>query len=121
MSCTRGWRTTSRSVKWMKAMPSTPRSRSRASTSPEVAAGRQVDLGHVAGDHRLGAEAQAGQKHLHLLGGGVLGLVQDDEGVVQGAAPHEGQGRHLDDAPLYQLDAFSKSIMSCMASYRGRR
>ena len=69
---------------------------------PGDRSGRQVDLGHVAGNHRLGAESQAGQKHHHLLGSGVLGLVQDHEGVVQGAAPHESQGGHLNDAPLHQ-------------------
>jgi hypothetical protein len=31
---------------------------------------------------------------------GVLGLVEDDEGVVQGAPAHEGQRCHLDDAAL---------------------
>jgi hypothetical protein len=44
---------------------------------------RQVDLGDVAVDHRLRAEADAGEEHLHLLGGRVLGLVEDDEAVVQ--------------------------------------
>ena len=48
----------------------------------------------------MSPEAQPGQEHLHLLPGGVLSLVQNDEGVVQGAAPHVGQGGHLDAAPL---------------------
>ena len=56
----------------------------------------EVDLGDVAGDHHLGVEPHPGQEHLHLLGGSVLGLVEDDEGVVQGAAAHEGQRRDLD-------------------------
>src|SRR3982750_346516 len=34
---------------------------------PRLAAGRQVDLGHVAGDDRLRAEAETGQEHLHLF------------------------------------------------------
>ena len=51
----------------------------------------------------MGLEANAGQKHLHLLTGGVLGLVQDDEGIVQGAATHEGQRCDLDHAPGHQL------------------
>src|SRR5690606_41327588 len=33
----------------------------------------------------------------------VLRLVQDDEGVVQGAAAHVGQGRDLDGARRHQL------------------
>src|SRR5262245_30891008 len=44
---------------------------------------RQVDLRDVAGDHRLRAVTEARQEHLHLLAGGVLRLVEDDEGIVQ--------------------------------------
>ena len=62
--------------------------------------GRQVDLGDVAGDDHLRAEAEPGQEHLHLLGARVLGLVEDHEGVIQGAAAHERQRRDLDDAAL---------------------
>ena len=67
---------------------------------PARAAVRQVDLRHVAGDDHLRAEAQPREEHLHLLGRGVLRLVQDDERVVEGAAAHEGQRRHLDLALL---------------------
>src|SRR6185437_8217187 len=45
--------------------------------------GRQVDLGDVAGHRHPRVEAEAGEEHLHLLGRGVLGLVEDHEGVVQ--------------------------------------
>src|SRR5919198_5961975 len=45
-------------------------------TQTRLGAGRQVDLRHVTGDHDLGVEAEAGEEHLHLLGRGVLGLVQ---------------------------------------------
>ncbi len=62
--------------------------------------GRQVDLGDVAGHHHPRVEAEPRQEHLHLLGAGVLRLVEDDEGVVEGAAAHEGQRRHLDHAAL---------------------
>src|SRR5581483_6424762 len=37
---------------------------------PADLAGRQVDLGHVAGHHHPRAEAEPGEKHLHLLGRG---------------------------------------------------
>src|SRR5262245_12318894 len=37
-----------------------------------------VDLGGVAGDDDLRAEADAGEEHLHLLRGRVLSLVEDD-------------------------------------------
>ena len=50
----------------------------------------------------LRAEPDAGQEHLHLLGRGVLRLVEDDEALVERAAPHERQGRDLDRAPLEQ-------------------
>src|SRR2546423_949560 len=62
---------------------------------------RQVDLGHVAGDDHLGAEAEPRQEHLHLLRARVLRLVEDDEGVVQGAAAHEGERRDLDLAAFH--------------------
>src|SRR5680860_895589 len=62
--------------------------------------GRQVDLGDVAGDHHARVEAEPGEEHLHLLGAGVLRLVEDHEGVVEGAAAHEGERRHLDHTAL---------------------
>ena len=62
---------------------------------------RQVDLGHVAGDDDLRAEAEPRQEHLHLLGRRVLRLVEDDERVVQRAAAHERERRDLDHAPLH--------------------
>src|SRR5712671_1327239 len=55
----------------------------------------QVDLRDIAGDHGFRAEAEARQEHLHLLGRRVLGLVQDDERVVQRPAAHERDGRDL--------------------------
>src|SRR3970040_2300485 len=62
--------------------------------------GGEVHLGDVAGDHCLRVEPEAGEEHLHLLGGGVLRLIEDDEGVIQGAPPHESEGGNLDDAHL---------------------
>ena len=64
---------------------------------------RQVDLGDVAGDDGPAPLAKAGQEHLHLLNGAILGFVQDDVGVVEGPAPHVGEGRHLDGSPLHQI------------------
>src|SRR5919205_301285 len=63
---------------------------------------RQVHLRDVAGDHHLGAEAEAGQEHLHLFRRGVLRLVQDDEGVVQRPAPHVGERRDFNGAGSHQ-------------------
>src|SRR5712671_7978018 len=66
----------------------------------------QIDLRDVAGDHRLGIKSQSGDEHLHLLGGSVLRLVQDDERIVQRASAHEGDGRDLDNIFLeIALDA----------------
>ena len=62
----------------------------------------QVYLGGVTGDDKLGVAAHAGEEHLQLSQGGVLGLVQDDEGTVQGPAPHIGQRRYLNDALLHE-------------------
>ena len=96
MRATSGWRTTSAQVKCVVAMPSTRRRMRSASTRPLSCALGQVDLADVAGDHGLGAEADARQEHLHLLGRRVLRLVEDDEGMVQRAAAHEGQRRDLE-------------------------
>ena len=84
----------------MKRIASTPERIRIASFRPETLPGGKVDLRDVSRDDRLGAEAEAGQEHLHLLGGRVLRLVEDDEGVVQRAAPHEGERGDLDDLPL---------------------
>ena len=102
MSATMRWRTTSAlgEVHERRARRCRPSIRSRPD-QPAAAAGH-VDLGGVAGDDRLGAEADAGEEHLHLLGRGVLRLVEDDEAVVERAAAHEGQRRHLDRLALEQ-------------------
>jgi len=62
------------------------------------------DLVRVAADHHPAAHPEARKEHLHLERRGVLRLVEDDEGVVERAAAHEGDRRDLDlaagDAPL---------------------
>ena len=65
----------------------------------------------------LESKPEAGEEHLHLLAGGVLRLVEDDEGVVQRAAAHEGERRDLDRAPLDQLRPPSRSP-SCRGARR---
>src|SRR5499426_782524 len=68
-----------------------------------LASRRQVDLRHVAGDHGLRPEADARQKHLHLLGGRVLRLVENDKRVTQRTASHKRQRRDFDDALFNEL------------------
>jgi hypothetical protein len=63
----------------------------------------QIDLGDVSGYHHLRAEAQPGQKHLHLLRRGVLRLVEHDERVIESAPAHVGERGHLDRARREQL------------------
>ena len=63
----------------------------------------KIGLGEVAGDDGFGVVAEAGDEHLHLLGGGVLGLVHDDEGVGRGTATHEGERRDFDDVGLEEF------------------
>ena len=60
----------------------------------------QIGLRHIAGHHRARAEADARQEHLHLLDGGVLRLIENDEGVIERAAAHERQRRDLDRVAL---------------------
>src|SRR5579859_996739 len=68
---------------------------------PRGLVARKVDLRHVAGHDDPRPEAEPRQEHLHLLRARVLGLVEDDERVVQGAAAHERERRHLDRAFLH--------------------
>src|SRR5262245_12155633 len=56
---------------------------------PALLAAGEIDLRDVAGDDRLGAEPDAGEEHLHLLGRGVLRLVQYDERMIERAPAHE--------------------------------
>ena len=56
----------------------------------------QVDLRRVARHHHPRALTQTGQDHLHLQTRRVLGLIDDDEGMAEGAAAHEGDRRNLD-------------------------
>ncbi|KAK0350780.1 hypothetical protein LTR94_027608, partial [Friedmanniomyces endolithicus] len=43
----------------------------------------KIDLGGIAGHHHSRALSKARQNHLHLETRGVLGLVDNDEGVAQ--------------------------------------
>src|SRR3954447_21605719 len=70
---------------------------------PRLLVARQVDLRDVAGHDHLRAEPEPREEHLHLLGRGVLGLVEDDEAVVQRPAAHERERRDLDRPPLEVL------------------
>ena len=63
----------------------------------------KIDLGQIAGDHHFGVKTLAREHHLHLFGGGVLGFVEDDEAVVEGAAAHEGERRDFDGKALDEL------------------
>ena len=67
---------------------------------PRCLLARKVDLGDVARDDDLRAEAEPRQEHLHLLGRGVLRLVEDDEAVVQRTAAHERERCDLDRSAL---------------------
>ena len=58
----------------------------------------------------------AGEYHFHLLGGAVLGFVENDEGVVKGTTPHEGEGGYFDDSAfdeLFHLFGF-EHIVDCI-------
>ena len=101
MSCTMRWRTTSR-LGEVHERQAVDAAEHLLEAEQPAAAARHVDLGDVAGDDDLRAEADAGEEHLHLLGRRVLGLVEDDEAAVERAAAHERERRDLDRAPLEQ-------------------
>ena len=62
---------------------------------------RQVNLRHISRNNRLRAIPDTGQKHFHLGGRGILGLVKNDKGVIQRTASHISQRRYLDEAFLH--------------------
>ena len=64
---------------------------------------REVNLGFVTSDDSLGTVTEARQKHQHLLRGGILGLIQNDERAIQGAAAHIGQRGDFNGAALRVL------------------
>ena len=101
--CTSGWRTTSALVNLQNAMPRTSAQHALRLDEAALLAAREVDLRDVAGDDRLAREADAREEHLHLLGRGVLRLVEDDEAVVQRASAHVGERRELDRLALEEL------------------
>ena len=61
---------------------------------------RQVNLRDIAGNDDFRAEAEACQKHLHLLACGVLCFVENDKAVVQCPPAHICQRRNLNISAL---------------------
>ena len=61
-----------------------------------IARVQQVDLRRIARHDHPRPFAQTGQHHLHLQTARVLGFIDDDEGVAEGAAAHEGDGGGFD-------------------------
>ena len=101
MRCTSLWRTTSSEPKFTNSMPGMPGKHLGDVGQAGALAAREVVLRRIARDDDLGAEAEPREEHLHLLGRRVLGLVEDDERVVERAPAHERERRHLDDALLH--------------------
>ena len=83
----------------------------------------QVGLGDVPRDDRLRVVAEARQEHLHLIGRGVLGLVQDHERLSFSVRPRMNArgATSITSRSIKPLGLRSKSIMSWSASYNGRR
>ena len=90
-------------VNWQNPMPSTPASTPCTCFRPDSwCFGRSTcEVSPVTTADEPKPDAR--QEHLHLLDGGVLRLVHDDERVVQRAAAHVGERRDLDDVPLDEL------------------
>jgi len=84
------------------------------SISPEVRSrGRSICV--MSPVITLGVEPMR-SKTFSSVGGGVLGLIEDDERIVQGPAAHERDGGDLDNPFSINVEDFSKRIMSCRAS-----
>ena len=66
----------------------------------------QVNLGGISGHDELGIPAHSGEEHLQLPEVGVLSLVQNYAGAVQGTAPHIGQRRNLNGPVSYEFLQF---------------
>jgi len=58
-------------------------------TKPAARPAWEIDLGYVAGDNRLGTNAQTCQKHLHLSNSRILRFVENHETVVQRTTAHK--------------------------------
>ncbi len=77
----------------------------------------QVDLGRVAGHDGLRAKADSRQEHFHLLAGGVLRFVEDDERVGERSAAHKGKRGDLDYAflehfrDLFRIDQIKQRVI----------
>ena len=100
IDCTSRCRTTSRSLNLHERNSRRVAEHdARFLQSRQLAAG-QIDLRDVAGDHGLRVVAEPRQEHLHLLGGRVLRLVEDDERVVERAPAHERERRDFDRPAL---------------------
>src|SRR5665647_1706946 len=77
---------------------------------------RQIDLARIAGHDHAAVLAQPGQEHLHLHRGGILRFVENDAGIRQRAAAHEGQRRDLDLAAFQCAldDAGIHQVVQCV-------
>ena len=64
---------------------------------------RQIDLRYIPCNHGLGIVAQPGEKHFHLIDGGILGFVENDKSIVQGAAPHKCEWRDFKRVHFHQM------------------
>ena len=82
MRCTKGWRTTSALVKRVMPMPSTPSKTSRPCFKPEYTPRGKSTCVISPVITALEPKPMRVRKHLHLLFGGVLRLVQNHETVL---------------------------------------
>ena len=57
---------------------------------------------YIARHDCFGIEPDSREKHFHLLGGGILRLVEDDKLVVERPSAHERERRDLDFGSLNQ-------------------
>ena len=74
---------------------------------PRFTAVGKIDLGRISRDDAFGFGPKPSEKHKHLFCGGILTFVEDDEGSIQGAAAHIGEGSDFEDSLVHEfLDLF---------------
>lgn len=70
---------------------------------PPIQAARSIDLPEIAGENHFGTETRPSDDGLHLMGGKVLGFINNDERTMEGLTPNEIQAFVDDLVVLFHI------------------